>query len=527
MAWEDVAAVEELDRGPVVFKKPPRQIAVFRADDAVYAIDNRCPHEGYPLAEGSVDENCMLTCNWHNWKFRLQDGACVLGGDHVRAYAAEQRDGRVWVKIEDPPARVVRDRILEGLKTAFDERDFGRICRETSRLHFHELDPLTAVRRAIEWSHDRFEYGTTHAYAAAADWIAEFVSYAGDWERQLVCLAETIDHMAFDALRHPAYPFAGPGEPFDSGRFLDAVEREDRESAEGMVRRGIDDGLHWPDFEPAFAAAALAHFNDFGHSLIYVFKTSQLIQRLGGTTEPHLLLPLVRHLCYTTREDLLPEFRAYGDALARLKSAGTGDGSDLQSAALFPATTSEVLEWIGTHFETHRPSALFDRLLDALARNLLHYDTAFQDAYDNTVRDNVGWLGFTHGITFANAVRETCIRFPQLWGRGLLQMGCMLGRNRHYLDLEIDASRWEVEDEAAFWASTRDNLLDHGLRDPIFSSHLLKTSRAVADELPHASQSCRRHLLAGLNRFLHSPLKQKHVRRLARQAIDLVSRDFR
>jgi len=30
-----------------------------------------------------------------------------------------------------------------------------------------------------------------------------------------------------------------------------------------------------------------------------------------------------------------------------------------------------------------------------------------------------------------------------------------------------------------------------------------------------------------LNRFLHSPIKQKHVRRLARQAIDLVERDFR
>jgi hypothetical protein len=29
-----------------------------------------------------------------------------------------------------------------------------------------------------------------------------------------------------------------------------------------------------------------------------------------------------------------------------------------------------------------------------------------------------------------------------------------------------------------------------------------------------------------LNRYLHSPVKQQHVRRLARQAISLVQRDF-
>jgi len=44
--------------------------------------------------------------------------------------------------------------------------------------------------------------------------------------------------------------------------------------------------------------------------------------------------------------------------------------------------------------------------------------------------------------------------------------------------------------------------------------------------MEHASDSCQRYLLAALNRFLHSPIKQKHVRRLARQALALVKRDF-
>ena len=79
---------------------------------------------------------------------------------------------------------------------------------------------------------------------------------------------------------------------------------------------------------------------------------------------------------------------------------------------------------------------------------------------------------------------------------------------------------------SAFFAATHDRILDHGIRDPIFSAHLIKPTEAVAEELPHASPSCRAALLASLNRFLHSPLKQQHVRRLARQAIALVQRDF-
>src|SRR5262249_61499629 len=107
-----------------------------------------------------------------------------------------------------------------------------------------------------------------------------------------------------------------------------------------------------------------------------------------------------------------------------------------------------------------------------------------------------------------------------------LQMACFPGRTRPFLDLGVAEAAWRVPEPDAFFAATRERILDHGIRDPIFSAHLVKTTAAVAAELPHASASCRAALLAGLNRFLSSPLKQKHVRRLARQAIALVQRDF-
>lgn len=72
----------------------------------------------------------------------------------------------------------------------------------------------------------------------------------------------------------------------------------------------------------------------------------------------------------------------------------------------------------------------------------------------------------------------------------------------------------------------REKLLDHGLREPIFSVHLSKTTAAFKDECQPASPTSRQAQLAALNRFLNSPVKGKQVRRLARQAIVLVARDF-
>jgi hypothetical protein len=138
----------------------------------------------------------------------------------------------------------------------------------------------------------------------------------------------------------------------------------------------------------------------------------------------------------------------------------------------------------------------------------------------------VSWLGFTHGVTFSHATRYVCTKYPQFWNAGLLQMACFLGRNFHYLDKKLDPASWPVGNPASFFAEAYDHILDHGINEPIYSVHLLKTTRAVEAELPNVSPRCREALLASLNRFLHSSIKFKHVRRTARQSIALVSRDF-
>ena len=77
---------------------------------------------------------------------------------------------------------------------------------------------------------------------------------------------------------------------------------------------------------------------------------------------------------------------------------------------------------------------------------MLHFDLARQDRTEIPVSQNVGWLDFTHALTFANAARHLCGRNPALWPAALLQMACFLGRNARFVDFDQDVAAWAVDD---------------------------------------------------------------------------------
>jgi nitrite reductase/ring-hydroxylating ferredoxin subunit len=74
-------------------------LALFTVGDEVFAIDNRCPHMGFPLDRGSVRDG-ILTCHWHHARFDLASGGTFdLFADDVIAYPAWIEDGGVWVDL--------------------------------------------------------------------------------------------------------------------------------------------------------------------------------------------------------------------------------------------------------------------------------------------------------------------------------------------------------------------------------------------------------------------------------------------
>src|ERR1700755_3386500 len=76
-------------------------IAVFASpgSDRVRAVDNRCPHMGFPLHRGSVCDG-ILTCHWHHARFDLASGGTLAQwAADVPAYPVEVRDGEVFVDV--------------------------------------------------------------------------------------------------------------------------------------------------------------------------------------------------------------------------------------------------------------------------------------------------------------------------------------------------------------------------------------------------------------------------------------------
>ena len=93
VSWLDVGALTDIPRrGGRVVRTPRGCIAVFRAvDDAVFALDDRCPHKGGPLSDGIVHGH-KVTCPLHTWSSRSRPARRQGADDgRVRTHAVRVR----------------------------------------------------------------------------------------------------------------------------------------------------------------------------------------------------------------------------------------------------------------------------------------------------------------------------------------------------------------------------------------------------------------------------------------------------
>jgi hypothetical protein len=448
-------------------------------------------------------------------------GEALVGRDPVRTYPVELREGEIFLDLADPPAAALKERALKGLDIALADNDMPRMAREVARLERAGYDASVALTHALHARGGRLENGMTHAHAAAADWLA-LAERAPSDEARLTAMLEPLAHLSWDTLGAGEFLYAEGVAPWDERAFLNAVEQEDEPLALAHIRGAIGDRVPYERLRSAFGESALSHYADFGHSAIYTLKAGQLIERLGEDVKEPILFALVRQQINATREERLPEFRGYAKAL----DAWDGKGREPATASDFVGLTIDgALK--RTLASSGRPAReIYDALLGAAAFNLLHFDTGFDRATENSIADNVSWLDFTHALTFANAARHICEERPDLWPRALLQMALFVGRNRGYVDAKQNVSRWSVNDHAGFIASEMETLYDHGIVEPIIACHRLKMLFALEDELaaapaaPWLTEMC-----AAMNRWLQTPQKRRHGLRIATQARDFVMRE--
>jgi len=160
--WYRVAGTDELADGRVkTVVAGHRSLALTRVGARFGALDNRCPHQGGPLGEGSIEKG-MLRCPWHGYDYDPLTGEPPAGfSDRPGCFRLEVRDDGVWVEVPDEPehVRTVSDVMVETMVEWGVTHVFGMVGH--SNLGFAD-----AMRRQEEAGRLTF-VGIRHEGAAA------------------------------------------------------------------------------------------------------------------------------------------------------------------------------------------------------------------------------------------------------------------------------------------------------------------------------------------------------------------------
>jgi pyruvate oxidase len=116
LVWHRVAGVDELPDGRVkTVVAGHRSVALTHFGGRYGALHNKCPHQGGPLGEGSIEKG-WLRCPWHGYDYDPITGTPPPGfRDAPEAYAVEVRADGIYVGLtpERPRTRTVSDVMVE------------------------------------------------------------------------------------------------------------------------------------------------------------------------------------------------------------------------------------------------------------------------------------------------------------------------------------------------------------------------------------------------------------------------------
>jgi nitrite reductase/ring-hydroxylating ferredoxin subunit len=413
----DLGLLAEFPEGSLVLRKDAegRRYACVREGGSVHAIDDACPHQGYPLSQGCV-KGGVLTCEWHNWKFDLASGACTFGGEAVRRYPTHVEDGRVHLDRAIDRGAEAR-RLTASLREALVKDDAGRALREALRLGAlgigagdPALGPLAlGFELLARDGAERAEYGFDHGLALLADLVA--------WVERGVLGAEEAFVQAARAIAEPSRHLGPRGkgrkdaraafaqtvelDAADPARVAAALADERRDEAELLVRALVE--TRGPDG----ACAALmpfvsANVLDYGHGAIFLTKALELARRFPTAAIP-VMASVTAMLAWATADTALPPFTATRKALAELdglEAVGTSTSVDTgYEGQVLTGEREALAATMAALREGASPVALLRRTARAAATRIRRFDSTWERRLDAEV--NI--LDVTHALTFTEA----------------------------------------------------------------------------------------------------------------------------
>jgi nitrite reductase/ring-hydroxylating ferredoxin subunit len=397
-------------------------LALFYHDGNVHAVDNRCPHMGFPLHRGSVRDG-ILTCHWHHARFDLETGGTFdQFADEAHVFPVEIRDGEVWVNLaprEDQRAHQ-RQRLQDGL-----ERNISLVlAKSVLGLLGGGEDPAEPFRAGLDFGARYRRAGWGQGLTIHACMMNLLPRLSPD-DRPLA-LYHGLSAVSRDSSREPprfvVHPL--PGTTTDpetlKGWFRRFVEVRDAEGAErcivSAVRAGAD---HVQMADMLFAAVTDHRYLDIGHVLDFTNKAFEALDVAGWSHAELVLSSLAQGYVGASRMEESNSWRNPVDLVEILHGAfeelphalergrdrrGTWEGREELAAVLLGEDGTAIAEAL---LEALREGATEEELAGAVA-----YAAALRIARFPTTNEFGDWDTALHTFTFANAVHRGLRRTP-------------------------------------------------------------------------------------------------------------------
>ncbi|AHG00215.1 ferredoxin [Halostagnicola larsenii XH-48] len=426
----EVASLEELEaEGRTLISRGGKALAVFAHEGEIRAVDNRCPHMGFPLAEGTVDDG-ILTCHWHHARFELSCGDTFdPWADDVQTYPVEVRDGTVYVdptpEREKPPDEHWADRLEAGLA----ENLRLVLAKSTIGLLDAGVDYRSPVERTLEFGTQYREAGWSSGLTILGC-MANVMDDVASEDRKRA-LYTGVRHVAIDCdgepptVSQPAFSTTDVSLERLKSWFRECIEVRDADGAERCLRTAVAAGYDEAAVaELVFAAATDHPYLSTGHVLDFANKAFETLEHVGWEHAPTTLASLVEPLATASRSDERSSWRQPVDLVALLEEVYGGDVTEtsgletLASAGGGTGSSWSPPEDFQPTLLGDDPEAIVDALADAvragatteaLAAEVVHA-AATRVAQFGTANEFSDWNTVHHTFTYANAVHQSTRR---------------------------------------------------------------------------------------------------------------------
>lgn len=390
-------------------------LALFAYGDKVYAVDNRCPHMGFPLHKGSVSDG-ILTCHWHHARFDLASGGTFdQWADDVRGFPVEVDDDDIFVDVTavQDIAEQQRKRLRDGL-----ERNISLVIAKAV------IGLLDGGTKPAEPFKIGLDFGTRYRRSG---W--------GQGLTILGCMMNMIPHLHPEdrsrALYHGLSAVANdsngmpprfmvsplPTETTDIPTlkrwFRQFIEVRDAEGAERCVISAIRAGATQQQMADMLFAAATDHrYIQVGHPLDFTNKAFEALDVVGWESAEVVLTTLMNNYADANRMEEANEWRHPIDLVAILENAFEKLPEALQKGRSKRNTWTgrdSLLQTILGDNPQESVNALLNALYDGCTEQelaaVVTYAAALRIARFHTSNEFGDWDTALHTFTFANAVQ--------------------------------------------------------------------------------------------------------------------------